>query len=102
VGSYALASSKTNLFAVAIGAFLDEIEDVLNTHAVPRLFKLNDFKVESYPELRHGDIESVELSELGEFIQRLSGAGMPLFPNKELEKYLLEVANLPSGGVEEE
>jgi len=102
VGSYALASSKTNLFAVAIGAFLDEIEDVFNTHAVPRLFKLNDFKVESYPELRHGDIESVELSELGEFIQRLSGAGMPLFPNKELEKYLLEVANLPSGGVEEE
>jgi len=102
VGSYALASSKTNLFAVAIGAFLDEIEDVLNTHAVPRLFKLNDFKVENYPELRHGDIESVELSELGEFIQRLSGAGMPLFPNKELEKYLLEVANLPSGGVDEE
>jgi len=102
VGSYALASSKTNLFAMAIGAFLDEIEDVFNTHAVPRLFKLNDFKVENYPELRHGDIESVELSELGEFIQRLSGAGMPLFPNKELEKYLLEVANLPSRGVEEE
>jgi len=102
VGSYALASSKTNLFAVAIGAFLDEIENVFNTHAVSRLFKLNDFKVENYPELRHGDIESVELSELGEFIQRLSGAGMPLFPNKELEKYLLEVANLPSGGVDEE
>jgi len=27
---------------------------------------------------------------------------MPLFPNKELEKYLLEVANLPSEGMEEE
>jgi len=102
VGSYALASSKTNLFAVAIGAFLDEIEDVFNTHAIPRLFKLNDFKIENYPELRHGDIESVDLEELGNFIQRLAGAGMPLFPNKELEKYLLEAANLPSGGVEED
>jgi len=102
VGSYALASSKTNLFAVAIGAFLDEIEDVFNTHAVPRLFKLNDFKVENYPELRHGDIEDVDLEELGNFIQKLSSAGAPLFPNKELEKYLLEVANLPSGGMEED
>jgi len=102
VGSFALASSKTHLFAVAIGAFLDEIEDVLNTHAVPRLFKLNDFKVENYPELRHGDVESIELSELGDFVSKLAGAGMPLFPNKELEKYLLEVANLPSGSVEEE
>lgn len=102
VGSFALASSKTHLFAVAIGAFLDEIEDVFNTHAVPRLFKLNDFKIENPPELRHGDIESVDLEELGNFIQKLSGAGMPLFPNKELEKYLLEAANLPSGSVEEE
>lgn len=102
VGSFALASSKTELFAVAIGAFLDEIEDVFNTHAVPRLFKLNDFKIENLPELRHGDIESVDLEELGNFVQKLSGAGAPLFPNKELEKYLLEAANLPSGGVEEE
>jgi len=102
VGSYALASSKTNLFAVAIGAFLDEIEDVFNTHAVPRLFKLNNFKVGDYPRLRHGDIEDVDLKELGDFVQKLSMSGMPLFPNKELEKHLLEVANLPSGGVEEE
>jgi len=102
VGSFALASSKTELFAVAIGTFLDEIQDVINTYAIPRLFRLNDFKVEKLPTLRHGDVESMDLEELGNFIQRLSGAGMPLFPNKELEKYLLEVANLPSGGVEEE
>ncbi|MGB9886743.1 MAG: phage portal protein family protein [Moorellales bacterium] len=102
VGSFALASSKTHLFAVAIGAFLDEIEDVFNTHAVPRLFKLNDFKVEKLPQLRHGDIEDVDLEELGNFISKLAGAGMPLFPNKELEKWLLEAANLPSGGVENE
>ncbi|MBC7340836.1 MAG: hypothetical protein H5U02_00015 [Clostridia bacterium] len=102
VGSFALASSKTELFAVALGAFLDEIEDVLNTHAIPRLFKLNDFKVENYPEIRHGDVESVDLEELGNFISKLAGAGATLFPNKELEKYLLEAANLPSGSVEEE
>jgi len=101
VGSYALASSKTSLFAVAIGAFLDEIESIFNTHAVPRLFKLNGFRVENYPQIKHGDIEDVDLEELGNFISKLAGAGMPLFPNEELERYLLQVANLPSNVYEE-
>jgi hypothetical protein len=100
VGSFALASSKTHLFAVAIGVYLDEIQGVFNTHAIPRLFALNDFKVDNLPQLRHGDIEDVDLKELGDFIQKLAGAGAPLFPNDGLEKYLLDVAHLPSEGVE--
>ncbi|MBC7340901.1 MAG: hypothetical protein H5U02_00345 [Clostridia bacterium] len=98
VGSFALASSKTHLFAVAIGAYLDEIEEVFNTHAVPRLFELNGWKLENLPEIRHGDIEDVDLEELGNYISKLAGAGAQLFPNEALEKYLLDVANLPSEG----
>jgi hypothetical protein len=95
VGSYALSSNKTHIFALAIGAFLDEIEGVLNTHAVPRLFKLNPFNVEEFPKIKHGEVESVDLTELGDFISKLASAGMPLFPNADLEEYLLKVANLP-------
>ncbi len=95
VGSFALASSKTNLFSTAIGAFLDIICDVFNRYAVTRLFALNDFKMSDYPTIKHGDLEAVDLKELGEYIQRLAAAGYPLFPNAELEKYLMKVANLP-------
>jgi hypothetical protein len=95
VGSFALASSKTNLFSTAIGAFLDIITDVFNRYAIPRLFALNDFNVSNYPTIKHGDLGSVDLNELGQYIQRLSLSGMPLFPNPELEKYLLEIANVP-------
>lgn len=102
VGSYSLSSNKTNLFAVALGAWLDSIAEVFNRYAVPRLFELNAIKTDQLPQIVHGDVESVDLKELGEYISKLSGAGMELFPNNELENHLLKVANLPKnqdGGV---
>ena len=97
VGSFALASSKTNLFAAGLGALLDDIQSVLNRHLVPRLMRLNGFKVEKYPQFRHSDLETVDLAEVGAYIQQLAGAGFPLFPseNNELENELMRFANLP-------
>jgi len=99
-GSWAMHSDKTKLFSMAIGAFLDIIAEVFNRFAVPRLFGLNDLQVSDYPKIMHGDIESVDLKELGDFITKLAGAGMPLFPDVELEKYLRKVANLPEALME--
>lgn len=96
VGSFALASSKTNLFSTAIGAFLDIVAEVFNRYAIPRLFALNDFKITGYPKLKHGDLGSVDLNELGSYIQKLAQAGMPLFPNDELQKHLMEIAGMPA------
>lgn len=101
VGSFALASSKTNLFSTAIGAFLDIIADVFNRYAIPRLFALNDFAVSDYPQIKHGDLGSVDLNELGNFIQKLAQSGMPIFPNAEIEKHLLEVAGIPTASIQE-
>lgn len=95
VGSFALSSTKTHLFSVALGAWLNSIVSVFNRFAIPRLFKLNGFKVENLPKLVCGDIESIPLTELGEYISKLSGAGVDLFPDDELKKYLLKIANLP-------
>lgn len=95
VGSFALSSDKTNLFGVALGAWLDSIAEVFNRNAVPILFKLNGLGTENLPKIIHGDIESVPLDELGNYIQKLANAGFPLFPNKELEDTLLRFANLP-------
>jgi hypothetical protein len=83
------------LFSTAIGSFLDIIADVINNYAIPRLIRLNDFKISDYPKLEHGDIENVDLTSLGDYISKLAQSGFPLFPNMELEKYLMKVANLP-------
>jgi len=95
VGSFALADNKTNLFSVAIGVFLDQIATVFNRKAIPSLLELNGMETEDAPELKHGDIESRDLMQLADYLSKLSGAGMPLFPNPKMEGTLLELAKLP-------
>lgn len=97
VGSFALSSDKTEMFAVALGSILDSIEDVLNRHAVPRLLKLNGLPVdELMPQFRHGDIEKPDLAALIQFVQGLANAGAPLFPDLVLENHLRGIADLPA------
>lgn len=95
VGSFALASSKTNLFATALGAFADAICGIVNQYAIPRLLKLNGMDLEQPPQLDHGDIETVDLGELGDFVVKLSQAGASLFPDDALENKLRTSAGLP-------
>lgn len=95
VGSFALSSDKTDLFAVALGTVLDVIQDTLNRFAVPRLWEMNGMKIEQMPKIVHGDIEDPDLTALGSFLQALNGLGMPLFPDDDLEKYVRESAHLP-------
>jgi hypothetical protein len=96
-GSFALADSKTSIFASAIGSFLDEIMDVFNRIEIPRLFMYNKgaFNITKLPKLAHGDIESVDLQKLGDFISKLSMSGMPLFPDDALENWFRKQAGMP-------
>lgn len=101
VGSFALSGDKTDLFGVALGTYLDAVQDVLNRYAIPRLFELNNMDLTQLPQIKHGDIESPDLESLGAYITALAGIGMPLFPNNDLQKYLLTAASLPEPTDEE-
>lgn len=98
-GSFALGSSKTHMFGLAIGGWLDAIKAVFNRYAIPRLFAVNGWPSEELPTLEYEDIETPDLTELGTYLTALSGAGMQLFPNPVLEKYLLRVGTMPVDGV---
>lgn len=97
VGSFALSSDKTELFGVAMGAFLDLICEVFNKQAIPRLIDLNGehFKgITDYPKLMHGDIETQDLGQLGDFISKMVGVGA-ITPDEKIEDYLRMSASLP-------
>ena len=96
VGSFALADTKKSTLTTAMGSFLDIEAEVFNTHAIPRLWKLNGWPTDKLPKIIHGDIEAIDLTELGAFITALAGAGAPLFPNPDLQSYLMEAAGLPT------
>ncbi|MDE2100071.1 MAG: hypothetical protein KGL39_22645 [Patescibacteria group bacterium] len=95
VGSKALGMSKIELFTAALQAWVNSIAAVINRHGVARLFALNRFQVEKLPEIRPADVEEPDLQELGNYIQALSLAGMPLFPDGNLEDYLRNLGGLP-------
>jgi len=95
VGSFALSSSKTRLFSVAINSYLWSIAAVINRVAVPRLLSINGIRSDKSVTIEPGDIETPDLQELGQYISALAGAGAPLFPDPELEDHLRRIASLP-------
>ena len=96
-GSWALSSDKTELFGMAIGAYLDIICEVFNRKAIPQLINMNGSYFDGltdYPKLIHGDIETQDLDKLGAFIERMTGTGI-ITPDEGIEDYLRRQAGLP-------
>lgn len=94
VGSFALASSQTDLFAVALGAYLDMISSTFTQFGINRLMQLNNIESEYWPSLVHGDIESPPLAEIGAYVQALAMAGQ-LPEDDGIKRKLLEIGKLP-------
>lgn len=96
-GSFALSDNKTEIFALAVGTFLDVICEEFNKKAIPMLVDLNAVRfsgIADYPELTHGDIETQDLLKLGDFIQKMTGIGV-LQPDSGLEDFVRQQAGLP-------
>lgn len=96
-GSWALSSDKTELFAMAIGAFLDIICETFNSQGIPALIDINGehFKcITDYPKMTHGDIEDADITKVSTFVKDMTGIGI-LVPDDGLEDYIRQVGNLP-------
>ncbi len=96
-GSFALSSDKTELFAVAIGAFLDIICETFNSQGIPQLIDINGRHFEGitgYPKMTHGDIEDMDIAKVSAFIRDMTGIGV-LVPDDGLEDYIRQVGHLP-------
>jgi hypothetical protein len=97
VGSFALSSNKTKVFSMAVGAYLDMICEVFNNKAIPQLIDMNGDHfsgITDYPYLDHGDVEDVDLAELGDFLQKAIGSGA-LTPDESIDDYVRQAAGLP-------
>jgi phage gp29-like protein len=97
VGSFALSSDKTNLFSMAICAFLDIICQTFNSQGIPALIDINGDHfagVTDYPRLTHGDIEDVDLATIATFIKDMTSIGV-IIPDESLEDYVRQLGKLP-------
>lgn len=96
-GSWALSSDKTELFALAIGAFLDIICETFNSQGIPSLIDMNGqyfSGITEYPKMIHGDIEDADITKAAAFIKDMTGIGL-LVPDDGLEDYIRQIGHLP-------
>lgn len=96
-GSWALSSDKTELFAMACGAFLDIICETFNNQGIPALIDINGKHfagITDYPRMTHGDIEDADITKVSGFIKDMTGIGV-LVPDDGLEDYIRQVGHLP-------
>lgn len=96
VGSFALASIKKSMLAVAMETLAKSIADSLNKHAVKQLFDINGLsdRLTAYPKIVPQEIEVPSLEELGKFINSLTGANIDL-TDQDTVNFLRNLGDMP-------
>jgi hypothetical protein len=94
-GTNNLAVTRVDMFYAAIEGWLSAIADVLNRYAIPRNWRINALPPDTMPQFKPDMPDRIDLDGLGGFIANLAKAGMPLFPDEELQGYIRGSAGLP-------
>jgi hypothetical protein len=94
-GTNNLAVTKVDMFYQAIEGWLNNHAAVLNRYALPRLWKLNGFDPNLMPEFKPDMAQRLDLDSLGAYVANMAAAGMPLFPDEDLQTFLREAGGMP-------
>lgn len=95
VGTQALAREKRDLSDTALKQWIDEIANVMNRHAIPRLLKLNGLDLRLAPRLVPGDIRDDDLAQLAATLLSLSNAGFGIAGDPAMEEWVRDRFGLP-------
>jgi hypothetical protein len=90
-GSFALASSKSTTETVALGGYNTVIKDEVNRRLMPKVWRYNAFPEAKRPTFTHGDVESLDLTELARFMLSFGR----VFNMQDLENHIRSMAGLP-------
>lgn len=98
-GSYALSETKQDLLTRSITAIINSICSVLNTVAVPKLFALNNWKLEEYPQITTDTLKPPTLSEVALLLR---AAGLDITSNMELYNTFMRLLDAPTATSKED
>lgn len=91
-GSFALADTKQSMLAASLQAQVLNIADVFNSHAVPQLFKYNNFNVEELPKIVPGQIQTPSLKEIALVMRSM---GLDISGDIKLQNYIRYLLGMP-------
>lgn len=93
-GSFSMSKNKTDLFLETLQTFIKVIEDEFNRELLDDLWNVNGFDPAMKPRLKGGQVQKVDLDELGNYVNRLAGAGVN-FTDEDTARELRRAADLP-------
>lgn len=94
-GSYGLAKDESDLFLMAVMAYLEGMTDIIQRFAVERLFRLNVFpNITDLPQIKATAVYKPDIGDLADAVNDLVQAEV-LTIDDTLEAYIRSVANLP-------
>lgn len=97
-GSFALSETKQDLLTRSITAIINSICATLNTHAVPKLFALNNWQLEEYPKITTDTLKPPTLKEVALLLR---AAGLDITSNLELYNTFMKLLDAPTADSEE-
>ena len=95
-GSFALSVNKTDVFTTALTAWSYMIAETLNRRFLPVVWAANGLDPALMPEYQPSPVAQMDMAAIAALITAMASAGAPLFPNIELENFLLSAAGLPT------
>lgn len=95
-GSSGMHQNQSELFMKSLEAVLDNVAAPINRYLLPRLWQYNNLDPDLMPEITHGRVNPIDLTELGTYVTALAGAGMPLFPDDETENFFRDAGGIPA------
>ena len=94
-GSWALGRDQRDMFEVALGAILQNVEETLNRFLLPPIFRLNNFgKLTALPQMRAGRVSKSDIEKFSVGMKNLQESGL-ITPHRELEEFIREEFELP-------
>ena len=97
-GTYNLHVDKTGIFRAGVNSVPQAIADVLNRHAIPRLFAMNGWRPAELPRFVPSDVDAPDLTQLGGFMAQTAQLGFNWGPDADMEKFLRRSAGMPELG----
>ena len=94
-GTNNLAVTKVDMFYAAIEGWLTNHAEVFNRFALPRLWRLNGDDLDLMPRFVPEMPARLDLDSLGAYVAALGQAGMPLFPDDDLQQFLRGAGGMP-------
>lgn len=95
VGTQSLASEKRDLSEVALAAWLEEITNVINEHAIPRLLQLNGLSLQDPPKVVPGSLRESDVLSFTQALRNIARSGFTLAGDPEVENFVRRRLGLP-------